>query len=1294
MLYVGTVLLIVNLASAQDQPILYLCLDRTLQPAVAARGVALSSAGEIEFEAGILGEGALINADLRFLVGGLFPVPAGTFAAWIKPKWSGDDPTSHTLMCIYGPPDGPNPWSRNRWSVVASGGRLRFFIFSDEGDRSVGVDAPILDWKPDEWHHIATTWDRVGEAGSAQMRLYLDGELAAEISNLDLRAGRPGEVLDIGRDSDASPDYAEALYDEVYLYARALSAAEIRTAVEAVRTGNLPAPAKPPTAPREVEGWAYPDLPFRASIWTEPSDRVRLDGWFEAALGIGRDLMQLGVHGVADSASFRLTEILSPPDFSEVTTFQVEADRVRFVARGDTAAGASRRFALYFDVLPYHHVAPLLVRRAQSDRVSPPPAPATPPDYATAAYNDAWDFDEGDTEAIDRFGDRPEYFRNIRVENGALVATVTQDPYLIWGTMWGPEDLGQRRVRIDLDDFSVVEMRVRQSVPEANWALFGRVAGSDELLSYRFRVVGTTWQTLRVHLVQEARWGGVLSAFRIDPTEEVEAEVAIDWVRLLPTHPARREPVELLGEPTALPRVVTFSLDADGPIVAGSKLRLQATVTDEAGHPVARQPIRVWLQPGSGGSLENSADPAIQLSSQAVRGLTDEEGHFAVLYCASPKAGTDADVVRAETEFPAVSAAPLGVTTVPGPAHHYRVLSEDVTIVREEIAPLELTAEPVDVYGNPTPAAPPSEWHAHDARIERVAGQPSTVLLHPDLSKRWVYTVTARSEKLSGESGPICFLPRGPKANRVILGDNGYFRTADGRPYLPLGGFYINWIGMPDPQTGEQGRILRSFTDVDEAAIVQWLSYLREQGVTTLRLMLRTHTKVGLEPMDVGGRVNRPLFAKVLRLMDLARPFGLRFLLVIHDDYGKPVYCNAPNLERFSLPRFAGEDLDALPPHQRRFIRDRKLLRLASEKYSDPDAIRCQDDYARELIGYLKDNPQVFAYELENEMVNCPQTWAAHVIEVIRSVDPDTPICVSHGGGGLHTADPLWWTRHTPIDFYTYHLYPTYCTDAVTDYGAAVLRLAKYGQLAGVCFLGESSGDEFSDYPADRAADRRYIMRDIIWMSLIAGNPGCFFWNARGYEVEEFRLASEIMSTIDWTHWVRARPAVAIVVDHPTVDDKYYRSPQGMADQAMMGRYCQDLLSAGVDFDFVVQAEGYEKVGSLSEFVSLRPDTHHFRVSPGYQLAALSREGLSEGLLYLRNFTGIREWSPPSGKRMWLRQRAPASLSVAFNVPPQEIVVQWWDLDTAQTGRQILESPGTLDLGESDHDFAIRWHAR
>jgi hypothetical protein len=513
----------------------------------------------------------------------------------------------------------------------------------------------------------------------------------------------------------------------------------------------------------------------------------------------------------------------------------------------------------------------------------------------------------------------------------------------------------------------------------------------------------------------------------------------------------------------------------------------------------------------------------------------------------------------------------------------------------------------------------------------------------------------------------------------------------------------------PAPRALEEGRQLISFTDATEEQMVHWLDFLHRQGVTAMRFMLRTHRPNGMEPMDIGGRVNMDLFAKALRYMDLARPFGIRFMLTIHEDYTKPVYYDTDAFTKYALPKYAGENLDALPPFQRRFIRDRRFLDNIADKYTDPDVIACQDQYARQLIAMLKGNPQVFAYELENEMVDCPASWANHAMATIRSVDPNTLICVSHGGGGLETADPLWWRRNTTIDFYTYHLYayPGSVTPTI-DYGCAVDMLTRYGRMAAPCQMGESSGDEFEYHPDPTV--RRYVMRDIIWFSLVNGNPGCFFWNARGFEVEQFRLAGQALSGFDFTTWKRAKPEITIMTNHPLTDDKYYRTLQGHENHAMMGRYINHYLSEGVDFDFTFlpprspvattspslggrgeQGAAYAKTADLAVFAPPEPARRLFAIPQGWQLAYNAREGYSEGFAYIRNIADIALWEVPGKAKMWLRTRKAAPLTVTLNLPAQRMKLTAIDLDTGETRDTQLSGKGQVDLGTTDHDWALVW---
>lgn len=1038
-------------------------------------------------------------------------------------------------------------------------------------------------------------------------------------------------------------------------------------------------------APVRVASWGDPQRPYRVEVSSLLEKQASPQLYLGLPLDFASDLAKLGLPRTVDPASLRVAECdpqsgedQTPP--GNTVAFQVRDDRIEWIG-GATAVRQIRQYHLYFRTLS-----------SGSKAVS---APATSnlriPDYATDVQGRAWDFDDGKTAAIDGWGNKPEFIRR-KVENGILKLDVTEDPYFIWGGMWGPPRPTQRPVKIELARYPVLEMRVRQSLRSAPWELYGRVGTNESLLNYKFSLSGTNWQTLRVDLQRDAGWQGTLSALRIAPTSRVTAHVEIDWIRLTPVRMAARGAVELTGSPSATPAGVKIELAAAAPRV-GTEQAVTVRVQDATGRAVQGQPVKLALAPGSGGALDAERGFAsLALGSAARRALTDVSGVAKFHYRVSRRAGPAADRLEATVEFSAVPPSYLPVAAQPRPPHHYVIEPVKPLVRRPGDPPPVIVARLADEFDNPLPGGQRAlEWSAPGANLMNVeahtaADGSARATLRVDAARQWVTRVTVKdAQGLSGESAPICALPAGPRPNPVRLLPNGYFQASN-KPWLPLGGFYANWVGLPTPD-GEWDKRL-SFTDATDDQVIVWLKYLKANGVTAQRFMLRTHRKEGMEPMDIIGRVNLGLFAAFLHYLDLARPFGFQFLLVLHEDYTKPAYYDRRALERWCLPWYAGENLDALPPFQRRFIRDRDLVGTIDEKYTDPDVMACQDQYVREIIGLVKDNPLVFGYELENEMVNCPADWANHALAAIRGVDPATPLCVSHGGGGLHTADPAWWKEKTTIDFYTYHLYPHGTTSPEMDYGLALDVLTRYGRMGKPAFLGESSGDQFS-YGPDRET-RRWTMRDIVWFSLVNGNPGCFFWNARGSELAEFKLAHEIGSRVDWSTFRRKRPAIAVVVPHSLADDKWFRTAEGKAAYAMMGRYARHFLDRGANFDIALDGAGYALRADVKQFAVPEAPGADFNVSKGYQLASLVRDNDSEALVYLRNFGGVKLWETekPHRWQQYLRERRPVPLRVTVRLPGR-FTADLWDLDTGRHERRKLAQGEVLDLGASEHDFAL-----
>lgn len=1277
--------------SHAQTPLLYAPFDGC-PDAVIAAGDAQNLDPEQTYAPGIDGSAAVLSSDCRFLVWRNFNPLAGTLAAWIRPHWDGGDAKGHYIFCLYGREDLPVSWAMNRFSLSCAGGRCTFSIYTAQEGKALQLTHPIADWKADQWRHVAVTWENLSSGrADAALALYIDGERVDGLEEQAIDIGPTNDIMSIGRDQDASPDYGEADLDELFIYGRALSADEIRRGFLRTDLQTVEPQEAEESAARVVRGWWNPAWPYRARVVVPRvagnGDSVRV----QCPLGIGAEIAALGVHERVVPNSARVTST-----DGEVAAASLMAGRLEWQTQETPA-----EFYIYAQTERYRVVGPLQAVRTAAIAPSASQAPPAA-DYATVTYGKPWDFDDGTFSGIAQWGDKPEYLRNRAVKDGILSMDVEQDPWFIWGDMWGQAPDAQAKVDIDLQRFGVLEMRVRQSVAQATWALYGRPGSSTHLLHHEFVVRGMGWQTVRIDLRQQARWRGTLSAFRIDPTEEVSAHIEIDWVRLTGAVSVAHEPTQTIGRPSAAAKALRLQIPRTS-VPAGAAQELTVTVLDAEGRPVEGQPVLVRLRKTAGGRLARSAEQmSLEVSDTARRGLTDARGSLRVGFLASERAGEASDLLVAEAEFGPPLEARGSVTTVPGPPHHYRVEPARVVTLHPGDLPVEVSAQLVDAFDNPVAQVRPITWSTDEpGRLTQANG-------HLDAEgiagarwqgvekQRWVYHVTVEDgDGLWGSSAAICLLPDEPRADPIVLDGNGRFRKGpEGPVWFPLGGFYANWVGVP--QGGEEGRRLVSFVEATEEQIAHWLEFLASQGVSAMRFMLRAHTPQGMEPMDLVGRVNMPLLAKVLRYMDLARKHDIRFMLTIHEDYTKPAYYNHQALETFCLPAYQDEDLDALPSHQRRFVRDQKLLGLIDEKYVDADAIACQDQYAQRLVKLLKDNPQLFAWEFENEMVDCPREWANHAAEVIRQVDAVTPICASHGGGGLHTADPLWWTRQTDIDFYTYHLYSHLgSTSEMIDYGAAVDVLTCYGRMAGVCMLGESAGDEFSRYPEGQDDDRRYIMRDIIWFSLVNGNPGCFFWNARGFEVEQFRLAGKIISSLDWRHWVRRTPQIGVVVTHPWEDDKHYRSAKGLADYAMMGRYAQHYLSAGVDFDFTMEAAGYAKTAGLDDF-SPAQAAPYVSVGEGWQVRANARDDLSQGLAYVRNFAGVRHWQETEGRRranMHLRDRRPAPLKLRLNLPHQTVSLSATDLDTGEEKRMQVNRDAEVDLGQSDHDWAVVWSA-
>lgn len=542
---------------------------------------------------------------------------------------------------------------------------------------------------------------------------------------------------------------------------------------------------------------------------------------------------------------------------------------------------------------------------------------------------------------------------------------------------------------------------------------------------------------------------------------------------------------------------------------------------------------------------------------------------------------------------------------------------------------------------------------------------------------------------LTGESEPIITAPP-VRADAVTLGASGYFRERSGAPFIPLGGLYANWVHKVKDGCEGEG-VSQSFTDATDEQLRAWFSYLHDCGVTALRAMLRDHTARGTEPMDIIGRVNPSLLRRWEHMMLLARPFGIRFLVTLHESWYATyaAYHNPATLEACVLPYYSAAELAALPAYRRRFLVEKRMLATTTDALCDADVLACQRDYLTDLIPRLRANPDIFAYEIENEQPTGYFRWTGDQVRLVRELDPVTPICISHLGGGMLSADPLPWAPGVGLDFYTYHVYPGgECTSRAMDYGTEVALNARYARLGKPAFSGEAIGDEWGQATAEA---RHLGARDCLWSELIGGSIGCFFWNVWDEQIKEFRAARGVLGEFNLATIRRARPRVGIDVSHSLAEDTFFQSGPGQALYSALGRAARECFRRGVDFDLTFKPQGYEiavnpgNPGDLAALDRLRPEV---QVPAGYEAQYLRSGDGKAFLCYLRNIAATVpiQADPAAG---WTRARARIPLKMAVFCPIRAGRLKVLDLDDG-TSRVVPFRPGqVLDLGLTDHDFVL-----
>ena len=983
----------------------------------------------------------------------------------------------------------------------------------------------------------------------------------------------------------------------------------------------------------------------------------------------------------ADASSRAVFRVTAPFELHEPTVtlpFSSVASNILFVDAADPVTplpvfadtnGVTLRLSGMLAPGKPRHIIAYIGGSITSAKLTQKPIQAC--DFACAVLGRAWDFDDGTQCGITSWGNRPSHIGPITVKDGWLQVPVRDtDPYFIFGDMFGPP-ASTRGLHVDSALYRYLELRVRQSCPSAEWEFF--VTDHDgRYKAMTFDVRGTSAQTFRFDLraaFPEFWDGREFRALRIDTTNDKKDVLAeVDYVRLLPEDPTvTAGPVFSKAAAAARNAITAVKPSFPHALTAGKRGEAKVKIDGGAGHSTL---LWAFTSNGQGTTLiegEASKIPLPVLTHAGACtwtfGLADDLGQ--PLLAAS---GT--------LQVEPAALASFRVT----PAKEY------IDLATPSVA---LAVQGLDSFDNPLPVniKHPQWVITGNAQVpaDRIKGEPATVKASCPNDKQASYHFTLCDDK--GHRGETTVTTVAYRKNAIRLNANGYLVSSDGSLYFPAGGLYANWPHRANAD-GTIGRATDLFpcgpapykagypwSHETEAAVNAYLKHCSEHGINCQRLMLRN--------MDLVGRVDPVQLQATLHLFDLARPYGIRFNVALCEDYDKPPYVSRTILDKIVLTHYTPEQLTGLPPHRARFLVAKETLATPALRYTDPDAIACQQDYLRELIPILAAREEVLCYEFENEMVFPPMSWCRAIAAFIRTIDPHTLIL---GNPGPHDwPEPLRW-RDSGCDLFSYHPYND--GQAPADHGAIIFLRSKFAAQSGLpMYTGEGGlnqnrwGKDVKQLGPELAARGT---RDQIWMSVCCGANGSLYWTlGHDLEAQEFakiRPAFDALG-LDFRALKRQRPSVAIALSPNRRDSR---------DAAMAMR----LLDLGTDFDTVSTNEA----SCYAIKINLDKQTPESVTLPatvaqpaaGWQLATLLPEKSDQALLYFRNVAGgVKDFGAPP-RPCFLRDVQPAEASFTLRSPWRTVTV--FDLDTRHARTVTPDASGRVSLGTTPHDFLIGLH--
>ena len=352
-----------------DRPLHYWRLDETSGQAIDS-----ASYGHLNVNGpvtrGVTG-GVLGDTDRAITFGGASTQFAATSTLGLSrhvftvEAWFRTNSTRGGKIIGFGSSTTGNSGSYDRHLYVGNDGRVRFGVFNPTGTRVITSPTSLVD---DAWHHV------VGTLGGGVMRLYVDGQQVGEITNVRLAANIWG-VWRVGGDNlNGWPnrplgDYFTGTIDEVAVYPRALTAAQVAQRFAIGSTGTVP--NQPPTAAFTATTSPLA-VAVNGSTSTDPDGTIVSYGW-----NFGNGQVATGVTATGTYAS--------PGTYTVTLT----------VTDDDGATATSTQQVVVPDVPPNQPPTAAFTATTSPLAVAVNGTTSTDPDGTVVSY--AWEFGDGGT---------------------------------------------------------------------------------------------------------------------------------------------------------------------------------------------------------------------------------------------------------------------------------------------------------------------------------------------------------------------------------------------------------------------------------------------------------------------------------------------------------------------------------------------------------------------------------------------------------------------------------------------------------------------------------------------------------------------------------------------------------------------------------------------------------------------------------------------------------------------------------------------------------------------------------